>query len=124
MTKFDPGAVDAEVYCMNTTKSVFMIETSSESFTTVDPENGDTVEHGSSPVDVTLQPGEVVLVADVKGWEWDGHVGLEVIFSKPQNKFSVTHSYNLKESSKDFYIPSIDKNGRTIAPMKFSTRRR
>jgi hypothetical protein len=114
-TKFDMDAVDAEVYCVNITDQEFFISTSSESFTTIDEESGDTASHGSNSVSKKLSPGEFFKIAEVKGWEWDGHVGIEVSFK--QNENVITKSYNLKESKSDFTI-SKNKKGRIISPQR------
>ncbi|TND08741.1 MAG: hypothetical protein FD123_1957 [Bacteroidetes bacterium] len=115
-TVFNPGAVDTEVYCENTTAYVFIVSVSSGSFTTVDENTGDAVRHGSQPVNAVLQPGEAVPVADVAGWEWDGHVGLEIGFRHEGTGTVIRKSYNLKSSSSDHTIRANGKTGRVILP--------
>jgi hypothetical protein len=117
-TKFDPDAVDAEIYCVNTTSSTFSIATQSESFTTIDETTGEAAEHGSEPKNSSLTPGAHVLIADVKGWEWDGHVGIEVLFREEGEEAPIIKSYNFKGSNADFTIPSTEKKGRIIPPLK------
>lgn len=117
-SKFDPDAVDAEIYCVNTTETTFSIATKSESFTTVDEETGTVAEHGSSPKIISIASGESVLIADVKGWEWDGHVGINISFLEEGNNSTVVKSYNFKGSKSDFTIPSSGKTGRIIPPIK------
>ena len=97
---FDAGAIDTKVYCVNTTPHAFRIAAHSVSFTTVDEETGDAVEHGSQPTDILLEPGATAEIADVAGWEWDGHVGIEVVFERADGKKPPARkSYNLKASS-------------------------
>lgn len=117
-TTFDIDAVDAEIYCVNTTSTDFSITTKSESFTTLDEETGLAAEHGSDPKAVSLAPGESVLIAEVKGWEWDGHVGINLSFQTKGNNVAVIKSYNFKESNADFTIASSGKTGRIIPPTK------
>jgi hypothetical protein len=114
---FNPDAVDAEIYCVNITAETFSISTSSESFTTLDEESGEGVNHGSQPLSFLLLPDEIKLVADVKGWEWDGHVGIKMSFQESGSSTVVTNDYNLKESKEDFLIESLNLKGRVIAPI-------
>jgi hypothetical protein len=116
-TGFNPDAVDAEIYCVNVTDGVFLISTQSESFTTIDEEAGTTAAHGSDSITKKLLPGESFLIADVKGWEWDGHVGIEVAFKQEGIEKVIVKNYNLKESKSDFTISS-GKKGRVISPLK------
>lgn len=115
-TRYDPDAVDTEVYCVNTTSLAYAISVRSESFTTVDEEEGTVVEHGSAPGKHRIQPGEYVMVADVEGWEWDGHVGIEVSFQAEGSSVITVKTYNLKEGGKEFLIAQLKKRGRIIAP--------
>jgi hypothetical protein len=103
---------------VNTTSSTFSIATQSESFTTIDENTGETAEHGSEPKNISLAPGTHVLIADVKGWEWDGHVGIEVLFREEGKGTPIIKSYNFKGSKADFTIPSTEKKGRIIPPLK------
>jgi hypothetical protein len=116
-TGFDPDAVDAEIYCVNTTAETFSISTAGESFTTLDEESGEGVKHGSQPLNFLLLPGELKLVADVKGWEWDGHVGIEITFQESGSSEITRKSYNLKQSKKDYLIESLNLKGRVIEPV-------
>lgn len=116
--KFDPDATDAEIYCVNTTSKEFHISTNSESFTTIDEEIGTTINHGSQALTFKLAPNESVLVANVLGWEWDGHAGIEISFRQTGNDAVIVKSYNLKESKSDFTIPLSGKKGRVIPPLK------
>ena len=115
-TTFDIDAVDAEIYCVNTTAIDFSIATKSESFTTIDEETGTAAEHGSAPKKFLLATGESILIADVKGWEWDGHVGINISFLAKGNNAAVIKSYNFKESNADYTIASSGKTGRIIPP--------
>ncbi len=117
-TKFDPDAVDAEIYCVNTTAFIFSIATKSESFTTVGEEIGTTAEHGSNPKISSLAPGESIRIAKVKGWEWDGHVGITILFHSKQDEFKIVINYDFKGSKADFTFPNSEKKGRIIPPLK------
>jgi hypothetical protein len=117
-TGFDIDAVDVELYCVNTTEETFLIHSESESFTTIDEETGITAEHGSDPKKIKLAPGECIKVAEVKGWEWDGHVGMKISFVPGKTKPAIHKSYNFKESKGDFTIPSSGKLGRIIPPSR------
>jgi hypothetical protein len=114
-TQFDIDAVDAEVYCVNSTPFEFNVSTRSESFTTVDEESGDTASHGSDPVVRKLAPGVTAMIAAVRGWEWDGHVGIEVKFER-DGLPTVVKSYNLKSGSGDFTIEPGGRKGRVVSP--------
>lgn len=116
-TIFDMDAVDAEIYCVNTTEKDFSIATKSESFTTIDEETGTIAEHGSAAKIISLSPGESALIADVKGWEWDGHVGINISFLAKGEATARIKSYNFKESKADFIIPASGKTGRVIPPL-------
>ena len=116
-TSFNPGAVDTEIYCVNTTKNEFHVSTKSESFTTIDEESGETAVHGSIPVQFDLAPGSAILIANVEGWEWDGHVGIEIYFREKDSKEIKTMRYNFKESNRDYKIESMNLNGRVINPL-------
>lgn len=117
-TRYDPGAVDAEIYCINTTPQSFSVSIRSESFTTVDEEDGHTVEHGSAPGQYFVSTGECVRVATVEGWEWDGHVGIEVTFRAEGSGVMIVRTYNLKEGGKEFSIAALNIKGRIISPRK------
>jgi hypothetical protein len=112
----DAGQVDTEVYCVNLTQKSFQISTRSNSFTTVDEEVGTVVEHGSPPSEVLLLPGEAKQVGDVAGWEWDGYVGLELIFRELESAARLRVSYSLKTSAGDFTIESLGKSGQIVPP--------
>jgi hypothetical protein len=115
-TTFDIDAVDAEIYCVNTTGTEFSIATKSESFTTIDEETGLAAEHGSASKIISLASGASALIAEVKGWEWDGHVGINLSFRAKGNDVVVSKSYNFKTSNADFTIASSGKTGRIIPP--------
>jgi len=115
---FDPSGVDTEVYCVNTTSQGFTISTKSESFTTIEEQNGETATHGSPPESHWLAEGESALIAIVKGWEWDGHVGIQVVFQPIGNKATFIKSYNLKESKTDYTIEPLGIKGRIISPLQ------
>lgn len=114
---FDIDAVDAEIYCVNATANTFFIATRSESFTTLDEETGLAAQHGSDPKMVLLAPGDSALIADVKGWEWDGHVGIHLSFLEKGKDTPVMKSYDFKKSISDLTI-APGKTGRIIPPLK------
>lgn len=113
---FDPDAVDAQVYCINTSESALLISTASESFITVDEETGATADDASKLPEFTLKPGEARLIAEIQGWEWDGHVGIELRFRSPNSKEITKASYNFKSSTADYYIEALKLQGRIIEP--------
>lgn len=76
----DASLVDTEVFAVNETLVTYQLFTESTSFTTADEELGTVVEHGSAPRVAALYPGEAALIGTVRGWEWDGHVGVLVRF--------------------------------------------
>jgi hypothetical protein len=76
----DAGQIDTEVFVVNQTLITYQISSESTSFTTVDEEVGTVVQHGSAPKRIVLRPGEAALIATVRGWEWDGHVGMLIRF--------------------------------------------
>jgi hypothetical protein len=117
-TRYNPDAVDADIYCVNTTSQSFSVAVTSQSFTTVDEENGLTVEHGSAPGQYVLSAGECVWVASVEGWEWDGHIGLEVTFKAGGSGAMIVRTYNLKEGGKEFLLAPLNIKGRVISPEK------
>jgi len=114
---FDMDAVDAEIYCVNNTPYTFFISTKSESFTTIDEDSGLTAEHGSDPLVKKLLSGEYYKIAEVKGWEWDGHVGIEVAFVQEKSENMVLKSYDFKTGKSNFSV-APDKKGRLISPEK------
>ena len=89
------GEIDTEVYCINTTPHPYRVAVESTGFTTIDDE-GALLHHGSAPVRVTIQPGEVAQIGDVVAWEWDGHVGLVIEFSNIDTGYACRATYNLK----------------------------
>lgn len=115
---FDIDAVDVEIYCYNSTDAQYFFSTKSESFTTIDEETGITAEHGSDSGIFILNPGEHIKIAEVLGWEWDGHVGIELAFRKTGDTKTILKSYNFKSSSGDFQIPGFELMGRIIKPIK------
>lgn len=117
-TKFDVDAVDAEIFCVNTTSVIFSISSNSESFTTVDEEIGTVAQHGSDPVRISLAPGEFRKIAEVHGWEWDGHVGISIVFQSNEKKNSIVKNYDFKQSKSDFDFPNSALTGRIIPPLK------
>ena len=89
------GAVDTEVYCINVTCQAVRIAVSSTGFSTID-DDGTLLHHGSSAVELTLSPGEAARIADVVAWEWDGHVGLFIVFTDVENGRERRATYNLR----------------------------
>lgn len=117
-TKFDMDAVDAEFYCVNTTGETFSIYTKGESFLTLDEDSGITADNSSDESVFLLAPDTSKLIAEVQGWEWDGHVGIELSFRKEGSPKIIRKSYNFKSGSADFNIPDSGKAG-TIIPPEF-----
>jgi hypothetical protein len=113
-TVFDADA-DAKIYCVNVTEKTFSISTSG-SFTKIE-ESGEGVQHGSPPLSFLLLPGELKLVADVEGWEWDGHAGIGITFQESGSSSVVTKAYNLKASKEDYLIEPLNLKGRVIDPI-------
>ncbi len=116
-TVFNPDATDAEIFCVNVTQQTFSVSAKSESFTTVDEEEGTAVAHGSPPSAVLLAPGDTARVADVKGWEWDGHVGINLVFREESSGSTITKSYDLKSGKGNFTLPS-GETGRIIPAIR------
>jgi hypothetical protein len=112
----DAGQIDTEIYCVNLTDKPFQVSTRSTSFTTVDEDTGAVVEHGSSPEQAILLPGEAKKVGDVAGWEWDGHVGIELRFREEGGAADLRASYDLKRAAESFKLETLDKTGRIIPP--------
>ncbi len=110
----DAGEIDTEVYCVNTTPRRFVVSTRSNSFTTVDDDTGTSVQHGSKPTKIQLGPGEAAIVADVAGWEWDGHVGVDVTYEGGGD--TVHASYALKRSAGSYTIKSVGRTGDIVPP--------
>lgn len=107
----DPGEIDTEVYCVNTTPDRFALEVRSSSFTTIDEEEGTVVKHGSGPIRGTLAPGAAVRVGQVRGWEWDGYVGLEVEYANCATGIRQGKSYSLKNTGSGYRLPGTDTDG-------------
>lgn len=114
-TAFNPDAVDAKIYCVNNTGKKFTLSSRSESFMTIDEKEGETVSLGSPGKTITLEAGESVLIADVLGWEWDGHVGIELEFRENGAGEIIRKSYDFKRTVGDFYWEG--KTGRLINPL-------
>jgi hypothetical protein len=89
------GAIDTEVYCVNTTAHTFRVAVTSTGFSTID-DDGTPLYHGSKAVQVTLRPGDLGQIGDVVAWEWDGHVGLVIEFSNVETGYACRATYNLK----------------------------
>lgn len=117
----DAGQIDTEVYCVNITNHVFLVSTQSNSFTTVDEEVGTVVEHGSAPTEVQLASGEAALIGEVAGWEWDGHVGLNLTFQCVDTGSICEASYALKNSSGYYslHLPGKLSQEGYITPPRF-----
>ncbi|MDQ6944127.1 MAG: hypothetical protein M3169_16635 [Candidatus Eremiobacteraeota bacterium] len=77
------------------TRNAVRIAVSSTGFSTIDDE-GTLLHHGSPPLDLTLAPGEAARIGDVVAWEWDGHVGLFVIFTDVESGRVRRATYNLR----------------------------
>lgn len=99
--------VDTEVYCLNTTERAWLVDVQSESFTTVDEEVGTVVEHGSPPMSRLVEADEAVKVAEVRGWEWDGYVGIEVTFRVPDSEERYHETYPFRRRNRTIDLPGI-----------------
>lgn len=110
---FDPDAVDAQIYCINTSGLDILVSTSNESFITIDEETGATANDNSSERFI-LKPGEVRLISEIAGWEWDGHVGMKISYAPVVGGKSVSKSYNFKSASGNYRIDSLNLKGRVI----------
>lgn len=111
--RFDMDAVDARVYCINTSESEVIVTLSSESFITIDEESGDTADDSTTD-NFNLAPGEVRLIAEILGWEWDGHVGMKITCAPKSGGKSINKTYNFKSGSGDYKIESLKLEGRVV----------
>lgn len=116
-TTFNPDAPDTHIYCVNETQQSFHITTNSTSFTTIDEESGESVSHGSSPFEKIIHPGDVVQIANVLGWEWDGFVGIAVCFKNLSDNRQINCSYNLKSGVGDYFDVKSELAGRIVPPI-------
>lgn len=110
----DAGEIDTEVFCVNETPVPYQLSVRSTSFTTVDEETGAAVEHGSGVPSATVRPGEAVLIGAVAGWEWDGHVGMEITFMDAQTGSEAVRAYSLKEGDRRVILPGSARQGRVV----------
>lgn len=111
---FDPDAVDAQIYCINTGNTPLSISFRNESFTTIDEETGLTASHGTDDHSFVLNPDEVKLIAVIQGWEWDGHVGMEIECKPLNGGTPIVQNYNFKSGSGDYTIESLSLTGRIM----------
>jgi hypothetical protein len=113
----DAGAVDTEVYCINVTREAVRIAVSSTGFSAIDDE-GTLLHHGSAPVELTLAPGEAARIGDVVAWEWDGCVGLFIIFTDVESRRVRRATYNLRHGIDNREPPphAFDAKGGYITP--------
>lgn len=114
----DAGEIDTDIYCANLTATPFLVEVRSASFTTVDEATGAALTHGADPVAILLAPGAAAKIGDVAGWEWDGFVGLDLIFQADGAASRVRGRYRVGESAAPFNAIGIE--GRVIAPSWWS----
>ncbi len=112
-TTFNPDAVDAQIYCINTGETDLNVKLLSESFITIDEESGDTADD-STAEEFSLTPGEVRLISEIAGWEWDGHVGMKISYAPVDRGKSVVKSYDFKSGSGDYRITSLNLEGRIV----------
>lgn len=112
-TKFDIDAVDARVYRINTSEKELVVDTSGESFMTIDEESGATADDNSSDRFI-LKPGEVRLIAEIAGWEWDGHVGMKISYAPVAGGGSTSKSYDFKSGNGDYMIELLKLQGRVV----------
>jgi hypothetical protein len=112
----DASDVDSEVYCVNDTGERFWIAVKSSSFTTVDEDAGTVVEHGSAPGTLDLVPGAWAKIGEVRGWEWDGHVGMEVQLWCASAPEWNRQAYGLKRGSGRYTIAGLGREGVIVPP--------
>jgi hypothetical protein len=120
-TEFNIDAIDTQIYCINTGEATLTVKTSSNSFITVDEVTGDTADDKST-VKFTLVPGEVRLISEIAGWEWDGHVGMEITCISVDGDEPMRQNYNFKSGSSDYTIESLQLKGRIVMGEKFATK--
>lgn len=111
--EFNIDAVDARVYCINTSESDLLVTLASESFITIDEESGDTADDTTSDK-FKLAPGEVRLISEILGWEWDGHVGMKITYAPAAGGKPISKTYNFKSGSGDYRIESLKLEGRVV----------
>lgn len=114
---FNPDAVDTQIYCINTGVTTLLINLKGESFITIDEDSGAAASDSSKHPEFSLEPGAVRLIAEIEGWEWDGHVGMEIGFRAADNDKVTVASYDFKSSSGDYFIESLELSGRIINPL-------
>lgn len=112
--KFDPDAIDTQVYCINTSDHELHIKLNEESFLTLDEENGDAVSFSGAKKEFILAPEQAHLISEICGWEWDGHVGVELSVRSADNPEAKTYSYDFKSGSGDYYFEEQKVNARII----------
>ncbi|WP_106640375.1 hypothetical protein [Allosphingosinicella vermicomposti] len=110
----DATEIDTDIYCANLTPTLFHVEVRSASFTTVDEETGAALAHGADAMAILLAPGATARIGDVAGWEWDGFVGLDIIFQADGATSRTRCRFRLGESVAAFKALGIE--GRLIAP--------
>lgn len=113
---FDPDAVDMRVYCINSGETLLHVNLKGESFITIDEVEG-TAAGDSSVTEFTLEPGAVQLIAEIEGWEWDGHVGMEIGFRSVGTEKNTVGSYDFKTSAGDYFIEALKLQGRIVKPL-------
>lgn len=117
-TTFNPDAIDAQIYCINTSETQLQVDISGESFITIDEDSGETADDKFSDR-FKLAPGEVRLISEIAGWEWDGHVGMAIECSSPIDSQRFRTTYNFKSGSENYYVASLGLEGRVIPAIKF-----
>jgi len=110
---FDIDAIDARIYCINTSDGELAIGISGESFMTVDEESGETADDAATER-FFLKPGEVHLIAEIAGWEWDGHVGMKITYAPLSGGKSISRSYDFKSGNSNYKIESLNLQGRVV----------
>jgi hypothetical protein len=117
-TVFDPDAIDTRIYVLNCSQEEVLIECLNASFITLD-DSGTATAAGNEKKSFKLQVGEVKLITEVAGWEWDGFVGAELMVISEQSQIKEEISFNFKHSDGDIFLPFINKTGRNIVPLTF-----
>jgi hypothetical protein len=70
---------------------------------------------------VLIAPSGVVLVHRVRGWEWDGYVGVVVSYEFGAGSSVVRRSYSLKRSAGPFVTETGRRLGVIVPPDQVCT---
>lgn len=110
--KFNPDAIDTEIYIWNSGKDPISFYLKNNSFLTLDTEGEVTSGPSETEILISIKPDQILKVGEIEGWEWDGHVGIEIILQDKKNSFL----YDLKLTGKNITVGTI--SGKEIKPQK------